>query len=169
MPVDAYLNSEADELATHGLKSLQEKPRVPMDPTSAIQFHLTGRTITRDLKRTSREIISLPALKKFYQEKFGWSDTVFNTVDWDIFRPVYKKYLAKNGIQWMHKFCIGKLPNHEFTNEITFMTNAAPRAGTISKTIIISSAVSRGKLTEKASLNRQTSYEILSTRYCVTY
>ena len=110
MPVDAYLNSEADELATHGLKSLQEKPRVPMDPTSAIQFHLTGRTITRDLKRTAREIISLPALKKFYQEKFGWSDTVFNTVDWDIFRPVYKKYLAKNGIQWMHKFCIGKLP-----------------------------------------------------------
>jgi hypothetical protein len=26
MPVDAYLNLEADELATHGLKSLQEKP-----------------------------------------------------------------------------------------------------------------------------------------------
>jgi hypothetical protein len=47
MPVDAYLNSEADELATNGLKSLQEKPRVPLDPQTAIQFHLNGRTITR--------------------------------------------------------------------------------------------------------------------------
>jgi hypothetical protein len=47
MLVDAYLNSGADELATHGLKFLQEKPR---DATTAIQFHLAGRTITRDLK-----------------------------------------------------------------------------------------------------------------------
>ncbi|OEU06076.1 hypothetical protein FRACYDRAFT_256488 [Fragilariopsis cylindrus CCMP1102] len=28
VPTDAYLNSEADELATIGLKMLQEKPRV---------------------------------------------------------------------------------------------------------------------------------------------
>jgi hypothetical protein len=113
MPVNAYLNSEADELVTHGLKFLQEKPHVPMDPTTAIKCHLIGRTITRDLKRTARVIISLPPLKKFYLEIFGWSDTIFNAVDWDIFRPVYKKHIAKNGIQWMHKFCIRKLPTGE--------------------------------------------------------
>jgi len=113
MPVDAYLNAEADELATTGLKLLQEKPRVPMDPETAIQFHLDGRTITRDFKRSVRELLSLPSLQKFYLEKFGWSDTVFGTVDWDIFRPVYKKYIVKNGIQWMHKFCIRKLPTGE--------------------------------------------------------
>jgi hypothetical protein len=77
-----------------------------MDPKTAIQYHLNGRTITRDFKRSVRELLSLLLLQKFYLEKFGWSDTVFGTVEWDIFRPVYKKYLAKNGIQWMHKFCI---------------------------------------------------------------
>jgi hypothetical protein len=51
MPLDAYLNSEADELATIGLKRLQEKPLVPIDPYTSIQFHIGGRTITRDFKR----------------------------------------------------------------------------------------------------------------------
>ena len=46
MPLDAYLNSEADELATTGLKRLQEKPIVPMDSGTIIQFHIEGRTIT---------------------------------------------------------------------------------------------------------------------------
>jgi hypothetical protein len=63
MPLDAYLNSEADELATIGLKRLQEKPQVPMDPNTNIQLHIGGRTITRDLKKTAREIIQLPMLR----------------------------------------------------------------------------------------------------------
>ena len=60
MPLNAYLNSEADEFATTGLKRLkrlQEKPKVPMDPETTIQFHINNRTITRDLKQTTREII----------------------------------------------------------------------------------------------------------------
>jgi hypothetical protein len=48
MPLDAYLNSEADELATIGLTRLQEKPQMPMDPNTTIQFTIGGRTITRD-------------------------------------------------------------------------------------------------------------------------
>jgi hypothetical protein len=108
MPINAFLYSEADELATIGLKTLQEKPRVPMDPNTAIQFHLKGRTITRNFKQSVREILSLPSLRKFYIDKFGWSDSIFDTVDWDIFRPVYRKYIAKRGIQWMYKFCIRK-------------------------------------------------------------
>ena len=31
-------------------------------------------------------------------------------MDWDIFRPVYKKCIVKNGIQWVHKFCSSTLP-----------------------------------------------------------
>jgi hypothetical protein len=52
----------------------------------------------------------LPPIRRFYLEKFGWTDSIFDTVDWDIFRPVYKKSIAKNGIQWIHKHCIRKLP-----------------------------------------------------------
>jgi hypothetical protein len=113
MPLNAYLNSEADELATIGLKRLQEKPIVPMDPDTVIQFHIRGRTITRDFKRTVREVIQLPQLRKFYCERFGWSDNIFEVIDWDIFRPVYKKHVSSKGVQWIHKFCIKKLPTGE--------------------------------------------------------
>ena len=92
------------------MKKLKEKPKVRMDPDTIVQYHLKGRTITRDLKQSIREILSVLPLKKYYFDKFGWSDTIFDTVDWDIFRRVYKKYIVKNGIQWMYKFCSGKLP-----------------------------------------------------------
>ena len=72
MPLDAYLNSEADELATIGLKRLTEKPMVPMDPDTSIQFHIKGRTITRDFKRTVREIILLKPLRKEIQMKWQY-------------------------------------------------------------------------------------------------
>ena len=93
------------------MKRLQEKPKVPMDLDTVVQYYLKGRTIIRDLKQSIREILSVLPLKKYYFDKFGWSDTIFDTVDWDIFRRVYKKYIVKNGIQqWMYKFCSGKLP-----------------------------------------------------------
>jgi hypothetical protein len=113
MPIDAYINSEADELATIGLKRLQEKPKVPMDPNMIIQYHIGGRTMTRDFKRTVREIIQLSPLRKYYCERFGWSDNIFDIIDWDIFRPVYKKHISTKGVQWMRKFCIKKLPTGE--------------------------------------------------------
>jgi hypothetical protein len=113
MPLNAYLNSEADELATTGLKRLQEKPTVPMDPDTVIQFHIEGRTITRDFKRTVRETIQLPPLRTYYCNRFGWSKNVFNLIDWDVFRPTYKKYISNKGVQWLHKFCIKKLPTGE--------------------------------------------------------
>jgi hypothetical protein len=36
MPLNAYLNSEVDELATIELKRLQEKPIVPLDPDAVV-------------------------------------------------------------------------------------------------------------------------------------
>jgi hypothetical protein len=113
MPLDAYLNSEADELATTGLKRLQKKQKVPLDPDTIVQFHIEGRTITRDFKKTVREIIQLPTLRQFYCERFNWSKYTFDRIDWEIFRPVYKRHIATKGIQWMHKFCIMKLPTGE--------------------------------------------------------
>ena len=63
MHANAYLNSEVDKLAMVGLKTLQEKTRVPMDPHTAIQFHLMGRTIIGDYKQSILEILSLPSLR----------------------------------------------------------------------------------------------------------
>jgi hypothetical protein len=73
----------------------------------------------------------LPSLKQFYCDKFGWSDNIFDAVDWNIFCPVYKKHIAKHGIQWMHKSCIKENCQRETecTNEISFTTNDVPPAG----------------------------------------
>jgi hypothetical protein len=95
MLLDAYLNSEADESATTRLKRPQEKPLVPMDPNAVVQFHIAGRTITRDSKTTLRETIQLILLRDYYE----WSDNIFDVIDWDVFRPVYKKLIATKGIQ----------------------------------------------------------------------
>ena len=65
MPLDAYLNSEADKLVTIGLKRLQVKPIVPMDPNTSIQFHIEGRTIRRDFKhKSSTESNTVETTKK---------------------------------------------------------------------------------------------------------
>jgi hypothetical protein len=85
MPLDAYLNSEADKLATTGLKRLQTKQQVPMDPETDIQFHIEGRTITRDFKKTVRTIITLPPLQEFLCKRFKWSKNTIDTINWEIF------------------------------------------------------------------------------------
>jgi hypothetical protein len=64
MPLDAYLNSEADELATIGLKRLQENPKVPLDPDTVIQFQIKGRTITRKLQKDSKRNYPASIYKK---------------------------------------------------------------------------------------------------------
>jgi hypothetical protein len=96
------------------LKGLQENPIVPMDPHMIIiQFHIQGRTITRDFKRTVREMIQIAPIRTFYCNRFEWSENIFKAIDWDIFQPVYKKHISSTGIQWLHKYCIQKLPTAE--------------------------------------------------------
>ena len=41
---------------------------------------------------------------------------IFDVIDWDVSRPVYKKHIVVKGIQWLHKFCIKKLPTGEKVN-----------------------------------------------------
>jgi hypothetical protein len=58
-------------------------------------------------------MVQLTPLRKFYCERFEWSENIFDAIDWDIFRPVYKKNISKIGIQWLHKYCVKKLPTGE--------------------------------------------------------
>ena len=85
----AQLNIKANALATQGLNKLDSKPKVPMDPTSEVLLHQRGRTITRDYKVSIRNNIQLLVLNEYYQERFGWTNTVYEKIDWYIFSPVY--------------------------------------------------------------------------------
>ena len=109
LTLGAQLNIAADELATYALQSFHPKPRVPMDPSSEVLFHYKNRTITRDFKHTMRINISLPALQKYYEERFIWSSTTFNDIDWDSFSPSFRQ-LANKNLQWTQKFSAKKLP-----------------------------------------------------------
>ena len=93
MPLDAYLNSEANKLATTGLKRLQKIQKVPMGPETIIQFHIEERRITRDLKKTVGTIIQLPHLQKCYCKRFKWNKNTFEAINWETFRPVYRKHI----------------------------------------------------------------------------
>ena len=99
------LNIKADKLVTQGLNQLHTKPRVPLDPSSEVLIHQDGRTITRDLKSTLRSNIHLPVLETYYRRKFGWSNTVYGYIDWDIFTPVCRHHKNKN-LKWTNKFLI---------------------------------------------------------------
>ena len=70
-----------------------------MDPDTIVQFHIQGRRIMRDFERTVRKMIQLAPLRNFYCNRCDWSDNIFDAVDKDIFRPVYKKHIASTGIQ----------------------------------------------------------------------
>ena len=85
----AQLNIKADALATQGLNTLESRPKVPLDPTSEVLLHHRGRTITRDYKVSIRNNIQLLVLEKYYQERFGWTNTVYGKIDRYIFSPVY--------------------------------------------------------------------------------
>ena len=105
----AQLNIKADALATQGLNTLESRPKVPLDPTSEVLLHHRGRTITRDYKVSIRNNIQLLVLEKYYQERFGWTNTVYGKIDWYIFTPVYRRGQYKNK-KWINKFSVRKLP-----------------------------------------------------------
>ena len=46
-----------------------------------------------------------------------WSSTTFDVIDWDIFRPVYRKQAKKN-LQWINKYCLRTLPTGQRLNKI---------------------------------------------------
>ena len=105
----AQLNIKVDALATQGLNKLDSRPKVPMDPTSEVLLHQRGQTITRDYKVSIRNNIQLLVLEKYYQERFGWTNTLYGKIDWSISSPVYQREQNKNK-KWINKLCMRKLP-----------------------------------------------------------
>ena len=105
----AQINIKADALATQGLNTLSSRPKVPMDPTSEVLLHQRGRIITRDYKVSIQKNIQLLVLEKYYQNRFGWTNTVYGKIDWYIFSPVYRREQNSNK-KWINKLCMRKLP-----------------------------------------------------------
>ena len=107
------MNVTADALATTGLNNGVPKERVPLDPAVMIQLHVDGKTITRSLKHTVREMINTITLRDYYCRRFGWTKKHFDLIDWEhIFTPVYNRH-AKKRLNWINKFTTKNLPTGE--------------------------------------------------------
>ena len=103
------LNVDSDGFATTSLCLLGPKLHVPFDPDSKVQIDFQGCTITRNLKHTLRKKLQLPAFWQYCKRWMGWSSATFDVIDWDKFRPVYRKQSKKN-LQWINKFYLRNLP-----------------------------------------------------------
>ena len=54
------------------------KAKSPHGPGHSSSVLSEGKNYYRDLKQSIREILSVPQLKKYYFDKFGWSNTIFD-------------------------------------------------------------------------------------------
>jgi hypothetical protein len=78
------MNCSADELATDYLYNFAIISRVvPFIPASKVSMAIDGNTVTRNIARRLRQAASSPALEKYLQDTYHWSDRTLQSIDWD--------------------------------------------------------------------------------------
>jgi hypothetical protein len=86
----AKLNVRADELAQNQRTRMKE----PATMVTTDFHHLTigKQYITRDSQRWLLDAASRIPIRQYYQDKYGWSTTTFNEIDWDMQHKVLMRY-----------------------------------------------------------------------------
>ena len=67
-------------------------PIVPFDPICKVLFHINGRTVTGDISTAIKHSLFAPKLQEYQCNRFGWSVSLHNILDWEIFSQVYSSY-----------------------------------------------------------------------------
>ena len=102
LPLRAQLNIQADRLAgtyhpsqgqqnTHQVSSLSGFTKVPLMQHSGALLHLPAGTITRHYKRYLRQSVHDPPLRNHLQQRHGWTDTEFLSINWEAFQQAFRK------------------------------------------------------------------------------
>ena len=80
------VNERADELATRCRENITEGLMMASDklfiPISKMSLQINGTLISKDLKREIGVAMHDKRLKKFLLKKYGWTDNVFQNIDW---------------------------------------------------------------------------------------
>jgi len=88
----AKLNVDADRLCNEYMEECGTPfPLVPFDPSSQVMLVVNGHSVTRRLEKTIRTAAQLPALKKYYCERFHWEEEWFQGLDWEAFGSAFAK------------------------------------------------------------------------------
>jgi hypothetical protein len=109
LPLPARLNVDADSLAT---KELHDRPdlihHILLFPDSKVQLLLSGTSVTRNLSGAIRKHQGYCNLVPYMLERYGWTDAVTASVDWDGFAAAYKSSFQQR--KFVFKFCTKLLP-----------------------------------------------------------
>jgi hypothetical protein len=109
LELPGQLNVEADALATQALHGLgSPKPYIPFDPSTEVLLTIDGRTVTRQLSASIHAQHHLAPIRKYYKQRFHWTQTTFESINWFYFSMVYRKYPRHR--TFFSKFGWKKLP-----------------------------------------------------------
>jgi hypothetical protein len=108
LPFPAVLNIMADQQATRQ-KSLMTKPATEVQNISTAQLRIQGMCITRESQKWLLHTAGRIPIQNFYNDKYGWSETTFHSIAWDIQYAVLKSFSASDQARIL-KFVHGWLP-----------------------------------------------------------
>jgi hypothetical protein len=94
------------------VRELRERPNLihhtPLFPNSTVQLLLGGSSVSRNLPGAIRKHQGLRTFYPYLVERFGWSDAITDSVDWDGFAAAYKTSFKQR--KFVFKFCMFFLP-----------------------------------------------------------
>jgi hypothetical protein len=119
LDLPAQLNIKADSLADQQRRLMKH----PKTSISVVHRHLKvdGKYFTKDLQRHLLESASRVPIQQYYRDKLGWSNQVFNDIQWDLQSKVLGGYNI-NDQRRILKFVHGWLP----TNKRLHRENKSP-------------------------------------------
>jgi hypothetical protein len=108
LPFPAILNTLADLQATRQ-RNLMTKPDAEVSNMLTAQLRLQGMCITRDSQNWLLQTSGRIPIQAFYRDKYGWPDSTFHSIAWDIQHSALKSFPAADQSRIM-KFVHGWLP-----------------------------------------------------------
>jgi hypothetical protein len=108
LPFPAVLNIMADQQATRQ-RNIMTKPASEVQNIAAAQLRIQEMCITWDSQKWLLQTAGRIPVQNFYSDKYGWSETTFHSIAWDIQHSVLKSFPDADQTRIL-KFVHGWLP-----------------------------------------------------------
>ena len=102
----AQINCEADDQAErYQQEAGHPRPQPPILPTNTAQLLLNDKCINSHYTARIHEEATIPPLFKYYQERFRWSTTTRENIDWDTYKQIIRPFRSKQTtlVKHLHK------------------------------------------------------------------
>ena len=93
LPLSAQLNVDADQWASQFIRDNPDIDyhQVYLLPHAGVQLQFPTGTLTSQYKRALREARTTPALRESLKSKYGWTDEIFDDVNWEAMRLALRR------------------------------------------------------------------------------